>query len=78
MAKSSLEMYSDVVPIGKQSCPVVIYTEYVHVDCVFFFWLTLCVIDSLFRDPWLPEIFACILLTQHKIDFQHCAFLLQI
>jgi hypothetical protein len=37
-----------------------------------------CVIGSLFRVPWPPEIGARVLLTQHKIDFQHSAFLLQI
>jgi hypothetical protein len=37
-----------------------------------------CVIDSLFRVPWPPEIGARALLTQHKIDFQYSPFLLQI
>jgi hypothetical protein len=37
-----------------------------------------CVIDSLFRGPWPPEIGARVLITQHKIDFQNSAFLLQI
>jgi hypothetical protein len=35
-----------------------------------------CVIDSLFRVPWPLEIGVCALLAQHKIDFQHSAFLL--
>jgi hypothetical protein len=37
-----------------------------------------CVIDSLFRVPWPPEIGVCALQAQHKIDFQHSAFLSQI
>jgi hypothetical protein len=37
-----------------------------------------CVIDSLFRVPWPPEIGARTLLTQHKIYLIHSAFLLQI
>jgi hypothetical protein len=32
-----------------------------------------CVIDSLFRVPWPPEIGARALLTQHKIELQHSA-----
>jgi hypothetical protein len=34
-----------------------------------------CVIESLFRVPWPPDIGAHALLTQHNIDFQHSAFL---
>jgi hypothetical protein len=35
-----------------------------------------CVIDSMFRVPWPPEIGACALPTHHKVDFQHSTFLL--
>jgi hypothetical protein len=36
-----------------------------------------CIINSLFQAPWPPDIGAHVLRAQHKIDFQHSAFLLQ-
>jgi hypothetical protein len=35
-----------------------------------------CVVDSMFQVPWPPELGACALPTQHKVDFQHSTFLL--